>query len=245
MVKILSVNIEGDKHLKEVLTLLKREHADIVCLQEVFQQDYHQLRRDLHLSGTFVAIAQINTGGPPGFNRRGLFGIALLCKRSARFGYTYYVKHRGQKVPAYNGKPNAGHRALLYLRLTNPDLTVATTHFTWSAKGRTTHMQRRELNSLFRVLERVRPTVLCGDFNAPRGGEIFDQLSTRFVDQIPKKITTTLDPTLHYSKGVDDVVVDGFFTDKNIRVDEIRLVHGVSDHQAIVATVSTKKRLSK
>lgn len=258
---IVTLNIEGDKHLPEVTHFIKNEKPDVMCLQEVFETDYKQLTENLKLKGEFFPTVYIDVPGKPGFRKRGTFGVAMLSRVPGSFGSSYYFRRR-ETLPLYRGRPNAGHRALVWLsidnglpaeeRATSRERTVhaagewqakagpiiATTHFTWSKGGRATNKQRKELKTLIKLLDAVKPDILCGDFNAPRGREIWTELSKRLVDNIPPDITSTIDPTLHYTKGLQ-IVVDGFFTSPTSRVlvESLKLVHGISDHQAIVATL--------
>lgn len=235
---IMSLNIEGDKHLPEVTRFIQNTKPDVVCLQEVFETDYKRLTVDLKLQGKFLPTVYIDVPGKPGFHKRGVFGVAILSRVPGTFGEAYYMKRRQGELPLYHGRPNAGHRVLLWENIDN-HLTVATTHFTWSKGGRATNRQRKELNALMKLVNTIQPDILCGDFNAPRGKEIWTKLSKQLVDNIPPQVTSTIDPRLHYTKGLN-IVVDGFFTshESRVRVTSLKLVSGVSDHQAIVATIT-------
>lgn len=81
-----------------------------------------------------------------------------------------------------------------------------------------------------------RPLVLCGDFNAPRGGPIFSQFAERWRDCIPQHIATSIDPDLHRA-GALQLMVDGLFTTADFAVSNVRMHCGVSDHKAITADI--------
>jgi len=181
----------------------------------------------------------VDESGRPGFGKRGVFGVAIFGRGNGTFGGKYYFKRRGNRLPYYHGHPNAGNRALVWYALTggSQKLMVATTHFTWSKKGQATGKQRREARSLINIVDNIKPDVLCGDFNAPRGGEIFDCISKRLVDRIPQDTITTLDPELHYA-GKLDLVVDGFFTQPRLSVEKVNLIGGISDHCAVVGIIN-------
>lgn len=238
-IKILTLNIEGEKHLTEIQALVKTEKPDIICFQEIFEKDFHQFRDNLKISGLFQPTIDVNAPGRPGYQERGIMGVAMLGSLKGEFQGSYYFKRRSKSVPLYSGLPNAGHRVLVWQTINTPkeNLTVATTHFTWSKGGKTTKKQRKELCSLFKLLDKVKPDILCGDFNAPRGGAIFAALSKRYTDNIPQSTTSTIDSLLHYSHKKIDLVVDGFFTKPMCKVTRIRLIDGVSDHKAIIGTV--------
>jgi len=233
--KILSLNIEGDKHLPQVIKLVKQENPDIVCLQEVFEEDFHLFHRQFDMKGIFMPAVWIDSPGKPGFGKQGPFGIALFSRLSGEFGGNYYFKRRSSELPRYRGQPNAGHRCLVWQKIENGPM-VATTHFTWSKNGLATQKQRRELASLLQLLDKLQSDVVCGDFNAPRGNEIWSAISRKLTDNIPSETKTTLDPDLHYAHGIE-LVVDGFFTNPNnrLKIKSIKLIDKVSDHLAISA----------
>ena len=114
--------------------------------------------------------------------------------------------------------------------------TVGTTHFTWTGDGKVDGQQRVDLERMFEILDNIPEIVLCGDFNAPRGGEIFNSLSERFTDYIPKHYTTSIDGNLHYA-GDLKVMVDGLFSTPHYTARNTKLVCGVSDHCAVVSEI--------
>lgn len=216
--------------------MIDRERPDVVCLQEVFEEDFKVFVKKFGMKGVFASTVFIDKPGQPGFEKRGIFGIAIMGKLSGKFGSEYYFKRKNRELPKYSGKPNAGNRALVWQKIDERP-TIASTHFTWSKNGQTTEKQRIELKALIGLLvNKVNPDVLCGDFNAPRGQEIWSAISGKLTDNIPPETKTTLDPVLHYSHGAM-LVVDGFFTRPNSKftVKSLRLIGGISDHLAVSA----------
>jgi endonuclease/exonuclease/phosphatase family metal-dependent hydrolase len=114
---------------------------------------------------------------------------------------------------------------------------IATTHLTWTPNGGPNGEQRRDAAALLHVLEGLSEFVLCGDFNAPRGGDIFSMLASRYKDNIPLQYTSSLDPNLHRA-GQLGLMVDGIFSTSAYTVSAVKMVSGISDHCALVATVS-------
>src|SRR3569623_473248 len=88
---------------------------------------------------------------------------------------------------------------------------IATTHFPVTAHGEATDFQREDMKNLLSLLEKEGEFVLTGDFNAPRGGEIFAELASRYKDNIPPTITTSIDGMLHRA-GQLPHMVDGIFS---------------------------------
>lgn len=151
----------------------------------------------------------------------------------------YYVGVR-DKIPVYkSGDPNSSNRALLLIRFVKDEVkfSIITTHFTWSPKGTVIHLQRVNLNKMLRILDSIGEFVLCGDFNAPRGKEIYNKLVKLYTDNIPPEVTTTIDPNLHRAKKLQ-FVVDGMFSTPQFKLSKVQLIEGISDHKAIVGVVT-------
>ena len=80
--------------------------------------------------------------------------------------------------------------------------------------------------------------MLCGDFNAPRGGEIFGLLAQKYKDNVPQKYTTSIDGILHRA-GPLPFMVDGLFSTPGYTVSHVEMVCGISDHCALIANVAS------
>lgn len=110
---------------------------------------------------------------------------------------------------------------------------IGTTHFTWTADGQADEAQRRDLKNLFKILDATGDIAFAGDFNAPRGLEIFSALSERFKDNIPQHYDTSIEgnPRRNSLK----LMVDGLFTTSLYEAYDVEMISGVSDHYAIKA----------
>lgn len=122
---------------------------------------------------------------------------------------------------------------------------IGTTHFTWTPKGLPSDFQRLDLGVMLGHLQESGEFVLTGDFNAPRGGEIFGEIAARYQDNIPLHYATSLDIDLHVAgklrpQELADKMVDGVFSTPGYQVSDVELHTGVSDHCAITAIVSKK-----
>jgi len=113
--------------------------------------------------------------------------------------------------------------------------TLLQTHFTWTDHGLPDERQEQDIKMLMAELSLVPQFALFGDFNAPRGRNyIWDVVARVYRDNIPSDVVTTLDTQLH-RVGHLPRVVDMCFTTSTHEVDSVRLVSGLSDHQAILA----------
>ncbi len=242
--KLLSLNIEGDKHLESrIFPLLRSEKFDALCLQEVFAQDIPKIVEVSQLlEYVFVPQARItrpNPHQPP----RGEWGIALFGKKISQVRRDYYVGN-AETLPEFfmNDEPNSMSRVLLsaVVEVSQQRFHLATTHFTWSGAGAVTELQLANFILLKKLLTNFNELILCGDFNTPRGGEIYDQLSAMYTDNIPLEVQTTVDKNLHKSGEDIRLVVDGLFTSEHYQVNNPEVMSGVSDHMAVIAEIARR-----
>lgn len=240
-IKLISLNIEGDKHLDQIISFLQKEKADVLCLQEVFDEDLSLLEKSLNMKGEFVAEVVIKRKNYLRINPRGAIGLLILTRGRVAEVKRYYYVGNDRVIPEFSDTDNNIHnRILLLIKILKGgrEFTIATTHFTWSPEGKATPRQHRTLDSLFKIFNKnnIRECILCGDFNAPRGGDIFSRLAKKFTDNIPEEILTTIDPNLHRVKNLQRMV-DGLFTTREYECHNVRVIGGLSDHKAIVGLV--------
>ena len=234
-VKILCLNIEGDRHLEKVVPFLKEQNPDIICLLECFKVNVPFFEKELNLHGFFFAQAnKLRRISERDVDPKGYQGIAVFTKLDVNsVSGMYYTKGN---IPEYSG-PNGQDRVLAFLRVEKEgkEYSVAATHFTWAANGGTNNEQSQDLKAMLELIK-DEELILCGDFNAPRGGEIFTALSMHFKDNIPVEVETTIDQNLHKVKGLM-YVVDGLFSTPSYDVKNVQVIDGVSDHKALAADI--------
>lgn len=234
--RLVSLNIEGKKHLAEVLSFLQAADADVVCLQEVFQDDLARFERELGVVSVFANMRQRpNTAD---------HGNAILTKLPlASYQVLPYMTHDPAHPHFILGSEEERAVSQDFNLLVadieyggGESLRVITTHFPWSEEGRTTPFQRVALKNLLAQTDTLGEFVLCGDFNAPRGQEIFTELSARFKDNVPPRYESSIDPTKHRNPDIR-LMVDGVFTTPGIAVTDVSMQGGISDHRALIGTL--------
>jgi len=247
MIKLVSVNIEMDKHLDRVHAFLEREKPDVICLQEVFEPDLTEFGKNL---GMEVVFGQMNLMGRGNQMEAPYipFGIGMLS--SLPMGDVQRSYYQGDKESAkkyvFNGDAREDCHLFLHAHIQkgNTNFTIGTTHFVWTPDGQTSELQRQDLKKLLAILENIPEMVFGGDFNAPRGGEIFDTIAKHYKDNIPQQYTTSIDANLHRLgdklRGAP-LMVDGLFTTPHYKAQNVRLESGVSDHCALTAEISRMK----
>lgn len=229
-----------DKRLDLVQAFLEREKPDVVCLQEVYEPDLKMMGERIGMENAFGQMTNMGRKRllePPYIS----FGVGILSRLPMKQVKLVYYYGDAESVGGFifPGNPQMYYRVLLSAIFTqnNTDFMIGTTHFTWTPDGKADDRQRKDLQSLLSVLEQIPGILLCGDFNAPRGGEIFDAIASRYRDNIPTHYTTSLDPKVH-KLGNLQLMVDGLFSTPRYHVRNVRLADGVSDHMAIVADIS-------
>lgn len=238
-ISLVSLNIEGDKHLETIVDFLRKNKPDVVCLQEVFEKDFPGIKKQLDMAGYFTPMTIEKTGDPK--NNLTACGVAILTNlyvENTPLSLYYFGKSYSMPF-AVKGDPNTVNKVILSIVLNknNNRFTFGTTHFTLSDGGKADENQRKDLEEMLKLLNNFEDIILCGDFNAPRGGEIFSKISSKYKDNIPLEYETSIDSKLHRAKGLK-LMVDGLFSTPHYQIKNVRLIEGISDHCAITAKVS-------
>jgi endonuclease/exonuclease/phosphatase family metal-dependent hydrolase len=238
-----SINLERSKHIARVVPFLRARSPDVVCLQELVDDDIPPFRDELgYRHHVFIPMARFPEQG-----RLRLTGVGIFSRHPFEFteNIPYAGGGSGSDVVDRTSEESR-FQTILYplavagIRTGGDTYTIATTHFPWTDNARTSEFQRTTCEA-FLGLVGDRSLVLCGDFNAPRGKEIFSQLAGRWTDHIPPTYTSSIDPVLHRA-GPLELMVDGLFSTADYEVSAVALHQGDSDHCAVTAVVSKSRR---
>ncbi len=243
MLKLVSLNVERSKHLDRVVPFLVSEDPDIASLQEVLEADIDRLAVSFGAKYWFwlpdvIIDSPTNSDGKPGAS-----GILLLSKYPlTNLGKEYYyLPPAGVALEPDSGfsrETNAQGIIWASLEKEGEVYCIANTHFTWTHDGYPDELQDRDFESLRPILGQIGPHVLTGDLNAPRGRGIWERFAALYDrDNIPSDVVSTIDPTLHRFGYRLSIVVDALFTSREFVAEDVRVVSGLSDHQAVVATI--------
>ena len=236
--KLISLNIERSKHLDRALQFLRQQRPEILCLQELMEYD---IPRFEEVCGPcFFAPATRHRGD----GRPGVMGTGMCSRLPIEHRENIYYLGRPDDLRDFDLTNTATKHASESRAVSLYDVEkegvvfrVGTTHFTWTPDGSADDFQRADMQALLSVLAGLGEFVLTGDFNAPRGGEIFAELASRYTDNVPAHYTTSIDPHLHRA-GALQLMVDGIFSTPAYAVADVELLSGVSDHCAILATIA-------
>ncbi len=240
-IDFISLNIECDKHLDLVFPFLKdNSRVDIIALQEVFEEDFHRMQQETGLNGAFEAVVKLSRLTKDGY---GNYGYATFTRHPILESVPIYYAGRSRVKHLPITQHGAGvsrvdtcvRRTLLVTSIDKDRdaIRVINTKFTWTPDGKPDRLQRRDIKRVLKILEKFDEFILLGDFNTPRGGEIYSQLSSHYQDCIPQDIKSTIDPTHHRRKDLE-LVVDGVFVTQQYKPGKVEVVTGLSDHVAIV-----------
>lgn len=238
--RLLTHNIDWKHNLDRVEAFLKRSGADVACLQEVCEDDLGRLSSAFGADKTlFVAMTR---GTQKGVTCG--VGIAVLSRYPCEDASVhFYVGDAGALYDlderTLQSRRDTTRRILMSCSIVkeNARFQIATTHFTWTPNGKPDEWQLHDLERLFGILGGMGEFILCGDFNAPRGGGVFSALAQRYTDNVPPCITTTIDPQRHRVQGLS-AMVDGIFTTPAYAVSRVEAHGGLSDHYALTGTAS-------
>ena len=231
--KLISLNIEGRNHLDLVIPFLQTAAPDVVCLMELYEMDLERFRSAL---GAEIFFVPMNT------REHGVFGVGILSKfpltqtEAARYGGAHELQEFD------NRNAEAAHATTRFSLISaevekeGELFRICTTHFPVTKEAQATDFQREDMRALLALLKEKEEFVVCGDFNAPRGDEIFGMLTQHYRDNVPARYTSSIDGRLHRA-GPLPYMVDGFFTTPRYTA-SVEMVCGVSDHCALVGEVS-------
>lgn len=238
--KIISLNIEKDRHLDRVIPFLEQKVIagyEVICLQEVYRKDLEKLRDSLDCNLSYFPMCRyMGTATKPENQEQGC--VMLYKSQPLEIEQFCYYKDE-EKLPHHTDAQAFQHAGLIIaqFKIGKQVYTIATTHFPVAPGGGTNKRQQESLEVMLHRLKTFDNLILCGDFNAPRGKEVFSKLASIYKDNIPPEITTTIDGNYHRA-GHLPYVVDGFFTTNHYTVNNIEIKDGLSDHKAIIVAVS-------
>jgi endonuclease/exonuclease/phosphatase family metal-dependent hydrolase len=249
-VSLVSINVEGGMHLERVLPFLAEQRADIVCVQEILDVDITKFEE---VAGTHLLnlpMMRLATSHRPSAGRDGVvMGISIFSRHpSVHQGFDFYHK-ASDAIPDFDPTDTETKRRTQNLGIIAADIEkdgvpfrLITTHFTWTPFGDADDYQRADAKRLLEMLSSQGEFALCGDFNAPRGREIYRQFAAAYQDTIPPQYETSIDASLHREgknrpDDFRDKMVDYLFTTPAYAAKDVSLRFGVSDHAAILATI--------
>lgn len=248
--KLISVNIEANKHTETVMNFLKKENADVVCVQELLEEDFDLYKKELAFEGIFqpfdYCCRHINlkiTYDIPLDLKGKKHGVAIFAKNIVKSGSIFYEGQKENIIKPFDeytsNEKFQKNKTLIWAEVKDNDGTIfkfVTTQLPVTHEGEVTPYQLEVINSMLSHLKNLGEFVFCGDINAPRGEESFALIAEKYKDNIPLEYKTSIDQNLHRTKGLQ-YMVDGLFTTPLYKASNVRLQDGISDHMAVIADI--------
>lgn len=243
MPKIITLNIETNKHYGTVLPFLDKESPDILCLQEAPEQ----FTQELVKRGYKTAYAPMLLKNISGIEMS--IGLMIASKHSFSHTKNYY-HHNESTITLHNRNASAETIAIPYLlaeiEIEGVIFPIATTHMIDTDHGIEDQTQIEITKKLLALISKESPHIFCGDFNMPRGyNRLYSEMTERYQDNVPLHYKSSLDRNLHKlgNKILDEPIfdiymVDYIFTQPPYTASHVRLQFGVSDHAAVIASIS-------
>ncbi|MEO8638010.1 MAG: endonuclease/exonuclease/phosphatase family protein [Candidatus Taylorbacteria bacterium] len=239
-IKLLQLNIESDKHLERIVPFVKENSFDVLCMQEVPESALQIIAEAANAEYAFAGMT-LRTKK----NVRSKEGIAIFSRFPIK--NKTIMRYAGNDEPAVEfdrrsaeSKHATQSYSLLACELEKDSklFRIATTHFTWTPDGMPDSHQRKDMKELLKAISNFDELLLAGDFNAPRGGEIFGMLTEQLKDNVPARFSSSLDKKLHRGGAQLELMVDGIFSSPGYEVHDVEMFCGLSDHCALVGRVS-------
>ncbi len=125
--KLITLNIEKDKHIDRVIRFLTLELPDVICLQEVTSQTFDILRKSFNWNGLYVPM----TGLLKSTAKDQDWGIAVLSPPiSIIVAQNYYDVFDEDYRMFKHERSERPRAAVLIVKVNGCNFPIATTHFT-------------------------------------------------------------------------------------------------------------------
>lgn len=246
MSKLIQLNIEGDRHLDLVQAFLKEQDPDIICLEEVFEDDISRITSLPHHAFLPMMRKEKQTG------MTGVWGTAVCSREKITDASIEYYHKPTRELVLFDTstmeKRRATQRFGLLVATLPHGLNIGVVHHTWTPDGAVPNeYQIADTRALIDLIQKINPDIVCGDFNIPREQNyLYADMSSHFEDCIPRSIRHSLYVPLHnaHADPVRASYIGKFMVDYIFRVTERYVVSGVeqhcgmSDHCAFVAHIS-------
>ena len=238
--KILQLNIWSGKLEKQIVELLKREDADVVCLQEVVQVDGGRSYFFLDLQEIMSATGYEHSYHTPSWSgkymrREAHWGNCVLSKAAFKSTSSFYTYQ--EKISDFDFLEdtdyNAG-RALQHVVVENDGQQINVLNHHGYHLPTHKNGDDETLRQCGMIADYVRnlegQTVLCGDFNLIPDSPSLELINKVLINHVKDRgILTTRTPLTHKTEACDFI-----FTSPDIEVQNFQVLDDIaSDHKAL------------
>lgn len=234
--------------MDEILAFLRRENADLVLMQEVYDGHDEAWERKFRS----MDVLRKELGYPyehfaPAFLERTEFGKmeqgnAILSKlpilESQVYAYDQPYGEREDKPEYYESTPRNLQRVAV--DISGRALQIFNTQGVWGKDGNDNERRLAMANMIVGAIAPYDEVVLAGDFNIQEKTKTIEMIESRLVNVFKQDNRVTSFNMKHKTNfGFATAVVDMMFVSPSMKVLEHRQCEdNVSDHLALSATVS-------
>lgn len=238
--KLVSLNVEGNRHIEAVIKFLIKEGPDVITLQEA--PEYFQEKiASLGYHTSFHPRVMKNMDGEVFVD--GQLTATKVPHTKTEFLYYDTGKEIVLEIIERKRETNKQGLLLVEFKFDGNNYLIGNTHFTWSPKAEEPNVhQEEDMETLLDYTSKLPPHVLVGDFNLPRDYSfLYKDLTQHYTDNIPQHYKSSLDKNIHQighlpEKAIlfEGFMVDYIFTQTPYVAKNVRLEFGYSDHAAVV-----------
>lgn len=233
--------------MEEILAFLKRENADVVLMQEVYDGHDEAWERKFRSMDVLREELRYPYGHfAPAFLERTDFGKveqgnAILSKfpilESETTSYDQPYSEREDKPEYYESTPRNLQRSAVDLG--GRVLQVFNTQGVWGKDGNDTDRRLAMAKTFVEAVTPYDDAILAGDFNMQEKTKAIEMIEARLVNVFKEDARVTSFNMRHKSNpGYATAVVDMLFASPSVSVLEHRQCEdNVSDHLALTATL--------
>lgn len=227
-IKFLHLNIEGRKHIEPITKFLESNEIEVCCFQEIDEETTKLFCNKFGFQCVYVDMGLVKS-----LNRTQ--GIAILSKLPIVSTEEKFLI----RIPSDYQYGYENFKVLMAtIEKSGESYKIITVHLPVHRPGHIiSPFQLETYAELKKVLDDIDSFLLTGDFNAPRGTVIFDELAKKYKDNMPMDLTSSLDPILHKAAPLE-YVVDGIFTTSSYMVSDVKIHNGISDHKGVSGILS-------
>jgi endonuclease/exonuclease/phosphatase family metal-dependent hydrolase len=239
--KLLNLNIYGGKYYDNLISFIKTNDFDIVCLQEVRGGNYSfaktdifkKLQEDLQMEAEFALTTNLKE------DKSSCDGNAIYYKKSLKAKNKQIISLYPYKEtePTETDFTTYPRNALsLDFEINGKTLSIINTQLSWNKIPKETAIQTRVGQKLLSFIKGIKNEyILVGDFNLEATSRMVSKFNAILRNlTLENKITNTLNPRTHraqilFPKGL---AVDFIFTTPTLKITDFKLVDSLdlSDH---------------
>lgn len=243
--KLISLNVEIDRHYDTVWPFLDAESPDVLCLQEATGAYVNGLMERKYHVTSLPRVKKFSLAGNE------LIDSVLIATKLPHEASTWHYYHPGGELQFENkaDRRETNRQGLVIVTFTDETdvtYTILTNHFTAGLDDATaSEAQKEDMDTLLNYTSSLPPHVLSADLNLPRQhNTLYTSLTNHYTDAIPAHERTSMDRDFHIlgndpekSFIFDSCMVDYILTKPQYSAQNVRMQFGVSDHAAVIADI--------